>query len=138
MPGVATGNQSKACSRAGDIVMTRSKRETEESKRGAIAQDRAYGYLHENHHDNAPEIAMRVMYRLALTWSVEQDIRRRRKDPTKVFVVSDDYVRRVHNMVAELRPASQSDALAEHYVLTLLAEFNPDRNDVTRPPYPFI
>ena len=115
--------------------MTRSKivRELDEAARAMTAEDRAINYLDQNHRDHSAEIAMRVMYRLAPIWKIESDCRfiRDPDDPRLVFSISDQYVHRVHNMAAALPPPSQSDALAEHYVLTLLAEFEPDRGWVT-------
>jgi hypothetical protein len=111
--------------------MTRAKMKSErdERVRAAIAEDRAYGYLYRNHRDHAAAIAMRVLYRLALIWKTERDCRliRDPDDPRLVFNISDKYVYRVHNEAATLPPASQSDALAEQYVITLLSEFEPDR-----------
>ncbi len=109
--------------------MTRSKIkcEMDETARAMTATDRAAEYLHQNHRAHAAEIAMRVMYRLALIWKVEQEDRLIRKDPREVFTMSNEYVRRVHNGVAELAPPSQADAMAEHHVMALLAEFEPDR-----------
>jgi hypothetical protein len=110
--------------------MTRSRklnREMDEAERAMIATDRAGEYLYQNHRDHAAEIAMRVLYRLALIWKVEQNDRFIRKDLREVFTMSNEYVRRVHEKVAELPLPSQSDAIAEHYVMTLLAEFGPDR-----------
>jgi hypothetical protein len=148
--GITTANQSKAISPAGETVMTRSKhREMSEAERAMIATDRAGEYLYQNHRDHAAEIAMRVVYRLALIWKIERDCRliRDRDDPRLAFHITDEYVHRVHNKVAELPPPSQSDALAEHYVMTLLAEFEPDRAWLTShniyhtsawfPPYKF-
>jgi hypothetical protein len=128
--------------------MTRSKMK-HEAERAMTAEDRAAEYIYQNHRNHVAEIAMRVMYRLALIWKIERDCRlmRDRDDPRLVFHISDEYVHRVHNMAAALPPPSQSDVLAEHYVTTLLAEFEPDRawwtshkiyNDVASPPYPFI
>jgi hypothetical protein len=111
--------------------MTRSKMKSEmdEAERAMTATDRAVKYLGQNHRDYAAEIAMRVLYRLALIWNIESKCRRIRdpNDPRLVFNISDEYVRRVHNEAAALPAASQSDALAEHYVMTLLFEFEPDR-----------
>lgn len=110
--------------------MTRSgklNREIDEAERAMIATDRAGDYLYQNHRGHAAEIAMRVLYRMALVWKVEQDDRFIRKDPRKVFTMSNEYVRRVHKKIAELPLPSQSDALAEHHIMTLLAEFDPDR-----------
>lgn len=111
--------------------MTRSKidREMNEAASAMTAEDRAVDYLDRNHRDHAAEIAMRVMYRLALKWKIERDCRlvRDPDDPKLVFHISDQYVYRVHNMAAALPAPSQSDALAEYYVMTLLAEFEPDR-----------
>ena len=131
--------------------MTRSKtdRETDEAARAMTAEDRSVDYLDRSHRDHAAEIAMRVMYRLALIWKIERDCRliRDPDDPRLVFHISDQYVHRVHNMAAALPPPSQSDALAEYHVMTLLAEFGPDRawltsnkiyNAVASPPYSFI
>ena len=72
---------------------------------------------------------MRVMYRLALIWKIERDcgLIRDPDDPKLVFHITDDYVHRVRNKIAELPPPLQSDAGAEQYVMTLLAEFEPDR-----------
>lgn len=129
--------------------MTRSKmhREMSDAERGMSATDRAGDYLYQNHRAHAAEIAMRVLYRLALIWKVEQHERFIRKDPREVFTMSNEYVRRVHERIAELPPPSQSDALAEHYLMTLLAEFEPDRAWLTShniyhtsawfPPYKF-
>jgi hypothetical protein len=111
--------------------MTRSKlkRDRDEAERAMIATDRAVKYLDENHGDHAAEIAMRVLYRLALIWQIESKCRRIQDphDPRLVFNICDEDVRRVHNEAAALPAASQSDALAEHHVMTLLSEFGPDR-----------
>ena len=111
--------------------MTRSKtrREMSESERAMTAEDHAVNYLDRNHHDHAAEIAMRTMYELALIWKIERDYRLfcDPDDPRLAFHISDQHVYRVHGMVAALPPPSQLDAVAKHYVTTLLAEFGPDR-----------
>jgi hypothetical protein len=125
------------------------KREMDERARAMTAEDRAVDYLDQNHRDHAAEIAMRVMYRLALIWKIERDCRliRDPNDPRLAFQISDEHVYRVHNMALALPPPSQTDALAQHYVMTLLTDFTPDRawwtsikiyNGVASPPYPFI
>lgn len=131
--------------------MTRSKidRERDEARRAMTAEDRAVNYLDQNHRDHAAEIAMRVMYRLALIWKIERDCRliRDPDDPKLTFHISDRWVHDVHNMAAALPLPSQSEALAEHHVITLLAGFEPDRawltahkiyNCLASPPYPII
>src|ERR1700733_719439 len=127
--GITAANQSKAVSRAGDFVMTRSKvhRKMSDAERAMMTTDRAGEYLYQNHRDHAAEIAMRVLYRLALIWKVEQHDRFIRKDPREVFTIRDEYVSRVHEKIAELSLPSQSDAMAEHHVMSLLSEFEPDR-----------
>ena len=111
--------------------MIRSKRVREMSaaERAMIAKDRAIEYLWQKDRNCAAQIAMRVMYRLALIWKTERDCRRIRDpdDPRLVFHISDEYVHRVHNMAAALPPPSQSDVLGEYDVMTLLSEFEPDR-----------
>jgi hypothetical protein len=109
------------------MTSSKIKREMDEAERGMIATDRAGEYLYQNHRNHAAEIAMRVMYRLALIWKVEQEDRFIRKDPREVFTMSNEYARTVHKKVAELPPTSLSDAMAEHHVMTLLAEFEPNR-----------
>src|SRR5229473_4202957 len=151
MLGVASADQSKTSSRAGEIVMTRSKmnHEIDEAAPAMTAEDRAVYYLDKNHRDHAAEIAMKVLYRLALIWKIERDCRliRDPDDPRLAFHISDQYVHRVHDMAAALPPPSQSEALAEHHVMTMLAEFEPDRawltsnkiyNAVASPPFSFI
>jgi hypothetical protein len=103
------------------------KGEVDESARAATAEDSAVNFLGQHHH--AAEIAMRVLYRLALIWKIERDCRliRDPDDPRLAFQIRDEDVYEVHNKIAELPAASQSDAIAEHYVITLLAEFTPDR-----------
>jgi hypothetical protein len=131
--------------------MTRSKikREMREGERAMRALDHAVDYLDRSHHDHAAAIAMRTMYELALIWKIERDYRlvRDRDDPRLAFHISDRHVSRVHGMVAALTPPSELDAVAKHYVITLLAEFGPDRawsisrniyNAVASLPYPFI
>jgi hypothetical protein len=131
--------------------MTRSKldREMDEAARAMTAEDRAVDYLGQNHRDHAAEIAMRTMYELALIWKTERDHRliRDRNDPRLAFQISDQHVYRVHGMVAALPPPSQLDAVAKHYLTTLLAAFEPDRawltsikiyNAFASPRYPFI
>ena len=109
--------------------MTRSKMKSEmdERTRAMTAEDHALEYLYKHHRDHAAEIAMRVLYRLALMWKVEQEDRFIRKDLREVFEISHEYVRRVYNKIAELPPPSRSDAMAGDHVMTLLAEFEPDR-----------
>jgi hypothetical protein len=106
MLGVASAGQSKGRSRAGRIIMTRSKmkREMDEAERAMTAEDHAVRYLDQNHRDHAAEIAMRTMYELAMIWKIERDYRlfRDRNDPRLAFQISDAHVYRVHNMVAEL------------------------------------
>jgi hypothetical protein len=131
--------------------MTRSKidRELAEGLRAMTAEDRGVDYLDRNHRDHAAAIAMRVLYILAIRWKTERDCRliRDPNDPQLVFNISDQYVRRVHEAIAELPPPSQSDVMAEHYVTTLLSEFKPDRARLIAhkiyhwlawPPYPVI
>jgi len=111
--------------------MTRSKmnREMDEAERAMIAMDRVLEYLWKKDRDWTAQIAMRVMYRLALIWKIERDYRliRDPNDPRLAVQISDRHVFRVHDMVAALPPPSQSDVLAEYDVMTLLAEFEPDR-----------
>ncbi|MEH2565033.1 hypothetical protein [Bradyrhizobium sp. AZCC 2289] len=111
------------------MTQSKMKREIDEAERAMIATDRAGEYLYQNHRDHAAEIAMRVMYRLALIWKIERDCRliRDRDDPRLAFHITNEYVHRVHNKVAELPSPSQSDAIAEYHVMALLAEFEPDR-----------
>jgi hypothetical protein len=150
MFGIAAGHQGKVWSLAREAVMTRSnKYEIEEPIRAAIAEDRIHAYLHKNHRNNDAAIAMRAMHRLALIWKIEKECRliRNPDDPTLVFNMSNKYVHRVHSHAALLPPASQSDALAEHYITTVLFEFEPSRawltahniyNALALPRYPLI
>jgi hypothetical protein len=125
------------------------KHEMDEPIRAAITEDRIHEYLHKNHRNDAAAIAMRAMYRLALIWKVEKECRliRDRDDPRLVFNMSNLYVQRVHSEATLLPPASQSEALAEHYITTMLSEFEPDRawltahkiyNSLALPRYPII
>jgi hypothetical protein len=101
----------------------------DETDRAKIAEERVLEYLWKKDRDWTAQIAMRVMYRLALIWKIERDYRliRDPNDPRLAFQISDQHVYCVHNMVAALPPPSQSDALAEYDVMTLLAELEPDR-----------
>jgi len=110
--------------------MTQSKKlkpAIDEAERAMIATDRAGDYLYQNHRDHAAEIAMRALHRMALLWKAEQHDRFVRKDPREVFTMSNDYVRRLHERTVELPLPSQSDAMAEHFIITLLADFDADR-----------
>jgi hypothetical protein len=131
MFGVAAANQIKNSSRAGAIVMTRSRRdgEMDQSLRAMTAEDQAVEYLHHNHRSHAAEIAMRVMYRFATRWKIERDYRLNcyPNDPRLTFHISDEHVHELHQLAAVLPIPSQSDSLAEHYLMTLLAQFEPDR-----------